>query len=908
MGISFPRYSSTLCARIYYVISLIALFSVAAHCQITFRKPDFDVGRMPVAVAAADFNRDGHLDIVTANAQDNTVSVLLNDGVGGFLQRKDFFVEGNPRAVGTGDFNKDGFPDIAVANHDTGTISILLGDGNGGFRGLPFVAAGRSPSALVAGDFNRDGKLDMAVLNQADATVGVYFGNGDGSFAHNADYPTVPDAGFSAGMAAADFNNDGILDLAVVNGAATASIYRGKADGSFVFTSSLSVPSLAITGPIAVADFNQDGKPDLLVQGQTCDRGGCFGPILVFAGNGDGTFDQGHNLFLPDSAVPLAVTDLNGDGVPDVVTEYSVMLVNPSTIFSTSTKFQRMFPGGLGEAAMVAGDFDGDGKPDVVTANSGDNTVSLLRGNGDGTFHQPLRYVAGINPQAIATGDFNGDGKPDIAIASEIVLGIQIFSGNGDGSLKPPVKIATDMDVFEVAVADLNHDGIPDLIATGEINNGIVIRVLPGRSDGSFGPPIDRPGLVSIFGGLAMADFNGDGFPDVATIGGSFTASGMFLHIYFNNGDGSLRDPVDTPLGFQAGGIAVGDFNHDGKPDVVVGRNNNFIIGNIAVLLGNGDGTFQNSANFTAGGSLAVGDFNHDGIQDFVALPDLFLGNGDGTFRQFKGTLTVNGLFNQGGFPHIADMDGDGLPDIVVAQSDRLTVFLNNGNGTFKPPAVFNTGGAWDLVLADFDSDGLPDIATTGAGLNETVALLLNNGSGTPQTRDFRLALNTQSIAVMAGQSGNGTISVTALGTFQGQLTFSCGGLPALATCNFSPPSVALSGGATISSTLTITTSAATTAGVVHGLNGLTTLALSLPILGLVFAGVTGRKNHKLWLIAASSMFCVLLFAGCSGLGANAVHKSGTGTPPGAYTITVSATSSGSAPITHSQTFVLKVQ
>lgn len=905
MGISFLRRSSTLFEKIYSVTSLIVFFSITAQCQISFRKPDFDVGKIPIAVAAADFNRDGHLDIVTANAQDNTVSVLLNDGNGGFLQRKDFLVEGNPRAVVTGDFNNDGLPDIAVANHDSGTISVLLGDGKSGFHSLPTVATGRSPSALVVGDFNHDGKLDLAVVNQADATVGVYFGNGDGSFNHNADYSTVPASGFAASMVAADFNNDGILDLAVANGGAAASIFLGKADGSFVFTSSLSVPSFAVTGPIAVGDLNQDGKPDLLVQGQTCDRGGCFGPIIVFAGNGDGTFDQGHNLLLPDSAVPLAIVDLNGDGVPDVVTEYSVMLVNPATIFSATTKFQPMFPAGLGEAAMVAGDFDGDGKPDVVTANSQDNTVSLLRGNGDGTFHQPLRYVAGINPQAIATGDFNGDGKPDIAIASEIALGIQIFLGNGDGSLKLPVKVATDMDVFEVAVADFNHDGIPDLIATGEVNNAIIIRVLPGRGDGTFGPPIDRPGLVSTFGGLAVADFNGDGFLDVATLSGSPTASGMFLHIYFNNGDGSLRDPVDTFLGYQAGGIAVGDFNHDGKPDVVLGRNNNFIIGNVAVLLGNGDGTFQNSANFTAGGSIAVGDFNQDGIQDFVALPDLFLGNGDGTFRQLKGAVTVDG-FNKGGFPHVADMNGDGLPDIVVAQSDRLSVFLNNGNGTFKPPAAFSTGGAWDLVLADFDSDGLPDIATTGAGLNETVALLLNNSSGTPPAGDFRLALSTQSIAVMAGQSASGTISVTALGAFQGQLTFSCSGLPALAACNFSPASVALSGGATVSSTLTITTSAATTARV-HGLNGLTTLALSLPVLGLVFAGVRGHKKRKLWLSAASSMFCVLLFTGCSGLGTNTA-RNGSVTPPGTYTITVSATSSGSSPITHSQTVVLKVQ
>src|SRR6478752_2502426 len=114
-------------------------------------------------------------------------------------------------------------------------------------------------------------------------------------------------------------------------------------------------------------------------------------------------------------------------------------------------------------------------------------------------------------------------------------------------------------------------------------------------------------------------------------------------------------------LGFQADGIAAADFNHDGEMDVVVGRNNNFILGDVAVFLGTGDGTFLNTANYTAGPELATGDFNHDGIMDFISEEDLFLGNGNGTFRQLKSALHASGS------PYVVDLNNDGLPDVVFA-------------------------------------------------------------------------------------------------------------------------------------------------------------------------------------------------------------------------------------------------
>jgi hypothetical protein len=264
----------------------------------------------------------------------------LNDGRGGFNRHTDYPVGGNPAAVLAADFNNDGVPDIAVANQNTNSISILLGNGTGSVHALPAFGAGAGPEALAAGDFNRDGKPDLAVLNQNDGTVGIYFGHGDGTFTHNTDYLVGPTAqgGFAGGVVAADFNHDGILDLAVATGTSNqVFLFLGRPDGSFISTTPFSILAQLATGPIAAADFNQDGNLDLVVQELSCDRGGCAGPILIFGGHGDGTFDQGHNLNVADAGVPLTVADINGDHVPDVVTQYRVVLVDPATIFNPNT-------------------------------------------------------------------------------------------------------------------------------------------------------------------------------------------------------------------------------------------------------------------------------------------------------------------------------------------------------------------------------------------------------------------------------------------------------------------------------------------------------------------------------------------------------------------------------------------
>src|SRR5215471_15348005 len=272
LGFYFLRPLSVSIRKTFMITGLLALLTQVASAQINFNKPDFDTGRAPVSVAVADFNRDGLLDVVTANSQANSITVLLNNGNGTLGRRNDYAAGKNPSVVATGDFNNDGIPDVAVVNQGDNTISIFLGNGDGTLRSLATIPVGTRPEALITADFNKDGKADMAVVNLGSNNFSVFLGNGDGTFAHNADYSAGPNASvdpFTPGIVAADFNGDGILDLAVTNGASpTVSIYLGNGNGTFNPAGSFNIQRDTLpvkAGRMVAADFNQDGKIDLFV-------------------------------------------------------------------------------------------------------------------------------------------------------------------------------------------------------------------------------------------------------------------------------------------------------------------------------------------------------------------------------------------------------------------------------------------------------------------------------------------------------------------------------------------------------------------------------------------------------------------------------------------------------------------
>ena len=309
---------------------------------------------------------------------------------------------------------------------------------------------------------------------------------------------------------------------------------------------------------------------------------------------------------------------------------------------------------------MATGDFNHDGFLDVVTTD-GNNTVSVLLGNGDGSFQPAVSYSV-PQPQNMAVAHFNRDGKLDLAIWSSSSMVVML--GNGDGTFRVP--IAASAQGGAPVDGDFNGDGIPDLAITGA-----PAYILLGNGDGTFQPPVFNGNAFFAGFGVAVGDFNGDGKLDV--IAGS--NDGIFVML--GDGRGNLSTPVDVAFGANPTQAAVGDFNGDHKLDVAVLDS---LGGNFWVLLGNGDGTFQPATSYpmsTAQGlasGMLVADLNGDGNVDvavtgatplpgvqFLYAPGtilVFSGNGDGTFQpavQYNPSGQVNsaepGRKNSGASP-----------------------------------------------------------------------------------------------------------------------------------------------------------------------------------------------------------------------------------------------------------------
>jgi hypothetical protein len=352
----------------------------------------FAVGNQPVSVAIADFTGDGFADLAVVNSLDNTVTVLLGNGKGAFgpSTGSPFGVGNQPVSVAIADFNGDGNPDLVVANGQDGTVTVLLGNGMGQFVASaksPFTV-GTTPVSVAVADFNGDGIADLAVANSGSNDVTVLLGDGKGDFLPAVKSPFLV-GNVPSFIVAADFNADENVDLAVANDSdGTVTVLLGN--GSAGFTASSGGPFGVGTQPVslAVSDFNADGNLDLAVANAGS------GNVTVLLGNGSGGFAA-------------------SGGSP----------------FTTGTL----------PTAVVVGDFNGDGYPDLAVANEGSaNNVMVLLGNGHGSFQpEPSSpFTAGVNPQSMAVGNFNGDGKTDLAVAN---------SGGGNVTILLGADVATQL-------------------------------------------------------------------------------------------------------------------------------------------------------------------------------------------------------------------------------------------------------------------------------------------------------------------------------------------------------------------------------------------------------------------------------------------------------------------------------
>jgi hypothetical protein len=346
----------------------------------------------------------------------------------------------------------------------------------------------------------------------------------------------------------------------------------------------------------------------------------------------------------------------------------------------------------------------------------------------------------GSYPWGIAIADLNADGSLDVVVANANSGTVGVLLGNGHGWFEPPLTYDSSGNPVSVAIDDVNGDGIPDIVVATSANGDCGIRVLLGNGDGTFRGAVTY-GSSAVCGAqsVVLADLNGDGKLDVAV-----SLSGN-IAVLLGNGDGSFQSAVTHGWGGGGGtswgpsSLAVADVNRDGKLDLVAATGNSnypYGHGTAGVLLGNGDGTFEPAVDYDSGGgldsyaySLAVADLNGDGKPDIAVTNTcifslcgtvgVLLGNGDGTFQAAvsdgPGGLQPRSVV-------IADVNTDGKPDLVVANecasytctAGTVGVLVGNGNGTFQPAVAYSSGGlALGAAVADVNGDGKLDVVVT---------------------------------------------------------------------------------------------------------------------------------------------------------------------------------------------------
>ena len=785
----------------------------------TFSAPtNYPIPAPAVWLAVGDFNQDGYSDLVTVNPSPgqsvsngffNNVSVLLSNGnSGGLLPAVTYPAGLNPQSVAVGDFNGDGVSDLLVGNLGSSNVSVLLGKTDGTF--LPQIAfpAGAQPYSVAAGDFNGDGKVDLAYVGVSPSStfaldilvgtnlnltasagavqstvVGTPFPTPLQVTITNSGAPmsgvtvnfTAPASGASATLSSSSAVTD-------ANGNATVTATANATSGSYTVTAS----ALGLSTSFSLV--NLVAAPSVLTPSpatpQVTTIGSAFPlPLKVTLTDSAGnpasgvtvTFTAPTGGATATLSAPSAVTNTSGVAsvtatANNTVGSYTVTAsalglaanfqlsnVNPVSVSLSTASNSSTFGAPVTMTAAVTPAtatgkitfYDGVtvlGTKPLSSGSATFSTVLLPAGarkltayySGDSNFLsarsapfvQTVRSIPGAGfgpgapislgsalPASVAVGDFNGDGKVDVALPGgqsgpSIVT---VMLGKGDGTFQPLTNYAVGTGPTAVAVGDFNGDGFADLAVTNFGTNNVSI--LLGNGDGTFQTAVNYPagGSPTL---ILMADFNGDGKPDLV-VGGSG------VNLLLGNGDGSFAAPVSLPNLTNPASLVAGDFNGDGKADLAVWAPAG---SSLQVLLGNGDGTFQNApTSLTLAKNLsaliATADYNNDGKADIsVASPAgnfVLLGNGDGSFQPVPSLVSLGSV--------VGDFNGDGLPDLAGVNGN---LFINddNGDGTFTAPVTFTPPNLpLGLAVADFNGDGIADIVTAnsaGVGLGSVTVFL----------------------------------------------------------------------------------------------------------------------------------------------------------------------------------------
>jgi VCBS repeat protein/uncharacterized protein DUF11 len=630
-------------------------------------------------ILSGDLNRDGNLDLVVVNQSQQAgtdfnanFTVLLGDGQGHFAQSGNFSLPANPFQGALLDLNGDGKVDLLIATSGSGLI-LLLGNGDGTFGAATTIGPGGD---FVLGDVNGKGLTDI-IVNGPDQ-IRILLNNGLGSF-KEIDPPELQ--GLTGKIAAGDFDGDGLLDL-FVQGArelsGRAQVFRGLGNGSFAALPEISIAPAGYADlgfsqySFVVADFDGDGKLDLAgVNGEAHPS-----HALFLWGRGDGTFTP--QVINGPQSFHVTRGDVLGAGLPDLITIGGSLTIIPGQHNRLIASPTILFPF-TSPSALSTGDIDGDGFPDIFISpgfcplgiDCGVTGGEVFLNRGGGVFSAPIDVPVGMR-----LADLNGDGFADLVGCSG--ASVLIWPGDGSGTFRSaPISVPIGISCpSDVQIVDMDRDGHLDIVGTGFIlyaKSGFSFDLvpIPGQADGPllvgdfngdgrldliethagyilFGQPnrtfqaIFTPGGAVPAGSgasYAVADFDLDGKDDVAV------SNSNTIFLFLSVGDGSFIAKSVLTLPGIVQTLTTGDFNGDGIPDLATG----LFSGpqDIVIFINDGQANFARSsfASGAAAVSIAAADFNGDGRSDLV------YGNNSVNFRPLNLLVMLAG----GGPSSIAD-------------------------------------------------------------------------------------------------------------------------------------------------------------------------------------------------------------------------------------------------------------
>ncbi|QHN03569.1 choice-of-anchor D domain-containing protein [Granulicella sp. WH15] len=814
---------------------------------------------------------------------------------------------------------------------DTTNSNITLGTATLSHTSLTYALntfspppTGDQPEAIASGDFNGDGKLDIVVANGGTPGCGPALGlacpnsltlelsNGDGTFTSS----TINSVNFPSGLAVADFNGDGKLDIAATDGAeSTVTILLGKGDGTFTKVATPE-PTGNYPDQVAAGDFDGNGRPDLAIIG-----GDTGSTLTVLFGNGDGTFTARPTSFTLDGyGNSLALGDLNGDGKLDIAVSVSanspggsssiaIFLGTGTTTFNLGTPISSAGMGSDGSfGALALGDFNGDKKLDLITYLIDDeDTMNILPllGNGDGTFKAQTAIATKDDSYetSFGVGDFDGDGKADFSMASDTHF--SVFLSNGDGTFKTPVSLTgadTEPSYLSQVVGDFNKDGLADMaIADGDLNEiflemsnltATATATLTGVSvpgSGAHAVSATYAGDANFTASTsATTPLNGALTTTTLKLSSSASSSTFGTQIVLT----AILSPYTT-LGLKTDGETI--IFYSGTTSIGVATLSSGVatlnVTSLAVGTDSVTAKYANDSNFAAATSNTVS------ITVSAATATLTVSPTSLTFpAQLQGTsstaqtvtltnsgtaaVTISNIAITGDFAKTTTCGTS------LAAAGTCTISV-----TFTPASAGERTGT--ITITDSASGSPHIVALTGTGTGFSL-------SPTSTTLTIATPGGTATTAVqVASVNGfTGTANLTCAVTYQGT------GTPTSApTCALSPASVPLSATAPVSTTLTISSTAAK--------------ALAAPLelfrrSGVAFAallclGLIPRRYRRRLVLPVLCFFMLGATMGCGGssLPATPTTPSSTGTTTGSYKVIVTA-ASGS--YTATSTIMLNVQ